>query len=621
MATEFENTIRSRRLSQIFWVTEIALFAIFLLQLFEGYYFEAGIIIAVALITFISLYFIKKQQFEIGGNILVAILTLAMLLFMWQKEGIRDEALLVYPAIVIFSIFIGSRRLSLFLFAVIIVNVVLIGYLNHSGILQNSVASNSLKAVILIVIFITVISYSIWLVITDMKNAYLDLAKENKRYRESQKQVDRLINYDLLTGVSNRKHAKERFLQSLGRQQRSGKKLCLMFIDLDDFKTINDTLGHHAGDEYLKHIASCLTKSLRDIDTVCRLGGDEFLVLAENIESRENVAGLASKISSIIKQPAIVGNNQISTTSSIGVAVVPDDGCDFETLCRRADIALYKVKDSGKDNFCFFDQKMAEKVNDSLTLISDLQSAIGQKQLQLLFQPQFDLSTGAVIGAEALIRWHHPSRGIIPPAKFIPLAERSGLIGDIGSWIINKACATCAEWIHEKQENQDFVMSVNISPIQVKRENLAELVLSRLEKFNLKGQNLELELPEPLFLDESMEVKNELAKLKNSGVRLSIDDFGSGFSNLCDIMNFDISRIKIDRTFLRNISENKPNRAIIHAIIKMADSLAIGTVAEGVEDASTVEMLKSYGCKAAQGYHWTRPLNAEQFREFRKKHG
>lgn len=619
MATEFENTIRSRRLSQIFWASEAALCAIFLLQFFQGYYREAGIIVAVALLTSISLFFIKKQHYETGGNILVIILTLAMLFFMWQKEGIRDEALLVYPAIVIFSIFIGSRRLSLFLFMVVIVNVVLIGYLNHSGILQNDIAANNLKAVILIVIFITVISYSIWLVTTDMKNAYLDLAKENKRFRESQQHVDRLINYDLLTGVSNRKHAKERFLQSLGRQQRSGKKLCLMFIDLDDFKTINDTLGHHVGDEYLKHVARCLTDSLRDIDTVCRLGGDEFLVLAENIRNREDVAGLAGKISSVIKRPAIIGNNQISTTSSIGVAVVPDDGCDFETLCRRADIALYKVKDSGKDNFCFFDQKMAEKVNDSLALISDLHSAISQKQLQLLFQPQFDLATGKLTGAEALIRWHHPSRGVIQPAQFIPLAERSGLIGDIGSWIINQACATCADWIHGEHESGDFVMSVNISPIQVKRENLAELVINRLEKFDLKGHNLELELPEPLFLDESTEVKNELSKLKASGVRLSIDDFGSGFSNLCDIMNFDIARIKIDRGFLRNISENKPNRAIVHAIIKMADSLAICTVAEGVEDASTVEILKSYGCNAAQGYYWTRPLSADQFREYRKK--
>ena len=424
--------------------------------------------------------------------------------------------------------------------------------------------------------------------------------------------IHKLANFDLLTGLPNRYLARERFLRALHRARRRRQKFCLMFLDLDDFKTVNDSLGHQMGDEYLKHMTSTLKALLRAEDTICRMGGDEFLVITENIQQTEDIITLVKKVTDAIQQPVRINGQQITITTSVGIIQVPDDGEDFNDICRRGEIALFRAKECGRNNFCFFDEKMDDSVNNSMDMISELRSAVALNQLELYFQPQIDLRDGRVIGAEALIRWNHPERGLLSPAVFIPLAERSGQIIEIGEWIIDQACRICAQW----SLYHDLVVAVNISPIQVTRGTLADSVLSAIERYNLDGSRIELEFTESLLLHNSRETLRDLGRMRAAGIHFAIDDFGTGYSNLNYLKLFDITRLKVDRSFIKSMITNNQDQAIVAAIIQMAAGLNIDVVAEGIEDEQTMQLLHSMGCSTGQGYYWAKPLPAEQFSFF-----
>jgi diguanylate cyclase (GGDEF)-like protein len=432
--------------------------------------------------------------------------------------------------------------------------------------------------------------------------------------RNSLEEIHKLANYDPLTGIPNRYLAKERFKRALKRSRRNGLKFCVMFIDLDDFKTINNSLGHHIGDEYLKHIAQCLKKTLRAEDSICRLGGDEFLIIAENIARRDAVAALAVKVIESVKIPLYIDECHVMTTTSVGITLVPDDGENFDDLCKRADMALFRAKENGKNSFCMFEPTMAKTVDESLDLITDLRTAIDSGQLELYFQPQIDLGSQQIIGAEALIRWHHPKKGMMPPTIFIPLAERSGQIVEMGEWIIDQACRKCAQWNRSIADN--FTIAINISPIQIIRSSLSDTVLSTLDKHQLGSGHIELEFTESLLLHNSPEIKAKLSVLREAGVHLSIDDFGTGYSNLSYLKEFDISRIKVDKSFIQTLMDHRQDRAIVRAIIQMANSLNIQTVAEGIEDRQSMELLQNMGCAIGQGFYWAQPLPEKQFLEY-----
>jgi len=361
-------------------------------------------------------------------------------------------------------------------------------------------------------------------------------------------------------------------------------------------------------------VAQRLKGAVRSSDTVSRQGGDEFLIIVAGLQDQESVAMVAAKIIDVMAQPFKINSMEISATCSVGVAMYPDNGHDFDALLKHADMAMYKAKESGRNAFRFYDAEMNTNVIEHLHLISGIRSALLRNEFRLHYQPQFDLNSGRIIGAEALIRWHNPELGNIPPNKFIHVAERSGQIHEIGTWVINEACRQAKLW--QVAGLQDLVIAVNLSPVQFRRDNIERDVINALEKHNLLASSIELELTESLLIVDSEQIKTLLKRIRALGVHLSIDDFGTGYSNLGYLSRFEVERLKIDQSFIRRMTENSNDEGIVRAIIEMAHSLKLEVVAEGVEHRQALERLKQLGCEYGQGYYWSPALPPEEFFRF-----
>ena len=612
-----EENFRSKRLLQIYWVTQLVLLVALAQLIWMGNWLQAGLITCTILVITSVSKFAKQNQSDIGGNILILTATAIVMLLAWSSLGLRDEVLLAYPAIISFSIFFGSRGLTKFLLLFAIINIIAIGAVNDYGIYIHETPPSSLDAAFIIVIIFCIFTYSISLSAKDMRTALDKLSQENLRVKESQHQIKTMVYHDALTGLPNRLLVRDRFHQAFSASKRNKTNLHLMFIDLDDFKHINDSLGHEVGDLYLKHIADLLSSSVRASDTVCRLGGDEFLLLLENLDTRD-AAALAQKVIDYLRQPADIGDNQIITTCSIGIAAAPADDTDFDALCSKADIAMYQGKESGKNSFRFFDSQMNQNTLEAIELIADLRQAIDRQEMQLYYQPQINLNTNQINSAEALIRWQHPKYGMIPPDKFIPLAERSGVIIELGEWILREACRQCAHWKDYNLPN--FKIAINVSPMQLRRENFFDTVTQALADNKIESNNIELEFTESLLMEAAEDVTSSLNKLKNAKVHLSIDDFGTGYSNLSYLTKFDIETLKIDRSFISRIEHSEKDYAVVKAIIQMASSLGINIVAEGVEELASLNLLQELKCSIGQGYYWSKALPAEEFLAFVNNH-
>jgi diguanylate cyclase (GGDEF)-like protein len=484
------------------------------------------------------------------------------------------------------------------------------GYLEQFHLFEFSAADNSLNASTLITILIALSSFAIWLMARDLRLALKDLSVENSRVLESREKIEKLVNFDALTGLPNRTLAKIRFDFALQQSIRDSSILCLMFIDLDDFKHVNDSLGHSNGDSFLTTIASRIKSTVRRSDTVCRLGGDEFLIITSGVHTLADAQKMAQSILDCVQVPIEFDENKLVTTCSIGISIAPEDGNSFEELCQRADMAMYKGKEKGKNEAQFFNPDWMKSHSRSLALTADLRIAMNENQLEVYYQPKIQLHNGELIAAEALLRWHHPKLGFVSPDVFIPLAENSGQIVEIGKWVIEQACEKLSQW---RKLNESFSIAVNVSSIQFKRGDLSEYVKNTLQKYNLPGQSLQLEFTESLLMDNTLEVASELQSIKQLNITLAIDDFGTGYSNLGYLQNFEIQTLKIDRSFIHEIYANKKNKAIVKAIIQMAHSLDMQVVAEGIEDEKTLDILKKFGCGVGQGYFWNKPVPADRF--------
>lgn len=419
---------------------------------------------------------------------------------------------------------------------------------------------------------------------------------------------------DALTGLPNRYRAEEWFREMMAKGEREHVKCYLMFLDLDDFKTINDSLGHVVGDRYLKYLAGSLKRILRVDDTLFRLGGDEFLIIAAEVSHEADIAALAIKVLESVKRPVLIGETPVSATASVGIAMMPEDGEDFDVLCKWADIAMFRAKARGKNNYCMFSPEMAEHVDEAMALTIDLRAAISQGQLELYYQPQISLQDDGIVGAEALIRWNHPERGVLAPDVFIHLAESSGLIQEMGDWIIEEACRQCAVW--RDQLNVDLSVAINISPLQVGRGKIVSSLQTAMQRYKLRGEMIELEFTESLLMNKSTFIEQELTALRREGISFAIDDFGTGYSNLGYLKQFDFSRIKIDKSFIQEMLKNQQDQVLVTAIIQMSRSLQLGTVAEGIEDERCIELLRTLGCDCGQGYYWAKPLPGDAFLDF-----
>jgi diguanylate cyclase (GGDEF)-like protein len=429
------------------------------------------------------------------------------------------------------------------------------------------------------------------------------------------RQLHKLAMYDSLTGLPNRAFMRETFAHEAAAARRASRSLALMFIDLDQFKNVNDTLGHAAGDELLKTVAGRLLQALRESDVVCRLGGDEFVVLLPDTDGWDHVAATAARLLEAIHAPvALPGSASTAQVSaSIGIAMYPADGADFDALARTADMAMYRSKDLGRARFSFYHPDLDTALRSRIELERELALAIEQQQMVLHYQPVLDVDSGIVVGCEALMRWNHPQRGLLAPGAFIPTAEETGLIRELGLWTLHTAAAQFAAWRDAGLPLQR--MAVNVSALQVHDPMLAETVRTVMSQHGLRVGELELELTESTLLSDTDAVLRTLARLRAVGAQLALDDFGTGFSSLSYVKLLKPDKLKIDRSFVRDLPDDPDDHALIQAIIGMAQALGITVVGEGVETAAQGEMLRALGCRLQQGYLHGRPMPAAAFAE------
>jgi len=437
---------------------------------------------------------------------------------------------------------------------------------------------------------------------------YLGVLTDITERKEAQAYIDFLSHHDALTGLPNRLLLKDRLGQAIAYADRHGGKVALLLLDIDNFKTVNDTLGHGMGDELLQAVATRLRQGLGKSATVSRQGGDEFLIVLPDAPDSPAIGRAMDGILERLHAPFSLRGQEMAVSASIGAAIYPDDGADFEALFSKADMAMYTAKEAGRNTGAFFDARMNADARTNLRLLNDLARALERRELVLHYQPQVDLSSGAIIGVEALIRWQHPEQGLLPPGQFIPLAEESGLIVPIGEWVLREACRQAAAW--QGQGLPPLVMAVNLSALQFKRGSLILTVAEALAETGLAPEHLELELTESILIKDTENVLQTVQALRGMGIRLSVDDFGTGYSSLAYLKRFAVHKLKIDRSFVHNMADNPDDAAIVRAIIQMARSLNLSTIAEGVEDPRLPDLLRQQGCTEAQGFLFARPLPA-----------
>ncbi len=443
---------------------------------------------------------------------------------------------------------------------------------------------------------------------------YRGIGSDITERKRSEHQIEFLAYHDPLTGLPNRVLLEDRLQQAMAHADRNRTQLAMLFMDLDNFKQINDSLGHAAGDCLLQEVASRLGDCVRETDTVSRQGGDEFILLLTDLQEADGCLAALSKIMNRLQDPFMVDDNELSTSVSIGVATYPADGTDFETLRKKADMAMYRAKEAGRNTYRFFDEAMNSEAVEHLVIRNGLRRALERNELRLHYQPQIDLASGRVIGAEALLRWQHPELGLVPPGRFIHIAEESGMIVPIGEWVLYTACRQAVAW--QRAGLPPLLVAVNLSAVQFRRGNVEQSVTQALTQSGLDPALLELELTESILIQNVEQVLATVKALKRLGVKLAIDDFGTGYSSLSYLKRFDIDKLKIDQSFIRDLATDPDDAAIVHAVVQMAHSLNLKAIAEGVEHAAMLRQLREFGCDEAQGYYFARPMPADDFAQF-----
>ena len=439
---------------------------------------------------------------------------------------------------------------------------------------------------------------------------FIEDITERRRYRS---QIEQQASFDALTGLANRRLLNDRLTQAIARAQRTHEGVAVAFIDLDNFKIINDSFGHEVGDKLIKEMAQRLGTCVRQSDTVARLGGDEFVLLLTRHGTQLDLENTLQRVQNSVAQPWVFGRREFQVTSSCGVALFPSDGSNAESLLRNADAAMYRAKAKGRNNLQFFTVELSRAMLARVGIEHRLRNAIARKQLELYYQPRVDVNTGALVGAEALLRWRLPRHGTITPERFIEVAEETGLIVPIGRWALNTACQQAEAW--RQAGHRELIISVNVSPRQFRHDDIVQTISSALQSSGLPAQNLQIELTEGLAMHDAEHHIAMLNQIKALGVQIAIDDFGTGYSSLSYLKRFPVDQLKVDRSFVSGLPGDADDAAIVRAIVTLGHQLGLRVVAEGVETEAQNALLRRIGCDEMQGYLFGRPKPATDFAE------
>lgn len=608
---------QARRLNQISTVLSVVLVIIGAQTVLSHSGFNSVLVVVAMLAVMIGARLNNRGATDAAIVLVLSTMTAVVSVSLWTSQGLYSGALLSYPVILIVAGMVSRLKLFVALLLFMLASIAAITWAAMSGWQTFVPTPIGLGRMVNVSCILLVCSCAVWILANDLRQTMQRLQQEIMRVKTSEANFTHLAQHDALTNLPNRLLVSDRVEQAIGQARRYQRRAALLFLDLDNFKTINDSLGHDAGDQLLKDVAARLQDAVREMDTVSRQGGDEFLIVLTDVADLDDISTVAKHVLHAMSQPFSLKGMQIVTSVSIGAALYPEDGDDFSALLKHADLAMYQAKAAGRNAFRFFDARMNADIIERLSIESGLREALSQQQFVLHYQPIVDIHSGRLLAAEALIRWQHPQHGMVGPDKFIPVAENSGLIVEIGEWVLNEACRQMMVW--RAAGLPAFVVSVNLSSVQFRRGNLEALVAGALQRYGLPAGCLELELTESLLLQDSDVFFDMLHRLKALGVKLSIDDFGTGYSNLSYLQRFHVDKLKIDQSFVRKLQDSSPDLAIVTAIIQMAKSLQLLTVAEGIEDDATRSVLAQLGCDQGQGYWFARPLTADDCALFARR--
>jgi diguanylate cyclase len=551
-----------------------------------------------------------QQRVVAATYILLWAMCLMLSALAFISGGIRDLALLGYPGVLVFAAMLGTSRLFFSLLSFMLVFCGVLTYLATSGIVQPVIPQISAAHFVFIGAILLVTGGCVYLLYRDQQQLMHSLQSENYRVKQSQAHIEHLALHDPLTSLPNRIYCQQHFLRLYAECLVSSAKLAVVLLDLDNFKPVNDSLGHAAGDLLLQQLARRLENLLSENDILCRFGGDEFLLLVADFDNDEALAAKASALLQQTTAPFFIMQNQIEISGSVGIAIAPDHGNDFSEIYKHADMAMFQAKADGRNVYRFYHDELNKASIDKFNLLQLMRKALKNDEFQLYFQPKLRLSDQHIIGAEALLRWPQADGSMIAPDEFIPLAESSGLIVEIGEWVLQQACLACSRW---QQQGYNLTIAVNLSFVQFRDGKLEQQVQQALSAAALPAHSLELELTESLLIGEGDNIARQLTALHQLGIRFSIDDFGTGYSNLGYLRRFNASRLKIDKSFILSLCLSERDEPLVRAIIQMSKSLGLKTVAEGIEDSATAAQVALLGCDEGQGFYWARPLPETDF--------
>jgi diguanylate cyclase (GGDEF)-like protein len=544
--------------------------------------------------------------------VLFGVATFSML----EYQGPYNDAMLAYPTLLFISLMLTSRRNAQILLMAMVIAVAAMVYVSEAGLhtfIMPAPGWNDL-------VYIGLLLLTFWAVSTlfarDLRMALKALQGEVSRAKQTERHLDHLANHDQLTGLPNRRLFNDRLAQAIAGFQRHGEHSVVLFMDLDNFKSVNDSQGHAAGDVLLQEVTTRLKSQVRETDTASRFGGDEFVLLLERLGPVEATAIsrahlVSEKVLHAMRKPIALNGKEFICTASLGAVLLGADTVNAENVLRHGDLAMYRAKDMGRNCMQFYDPEMQAAVNQRAGMEADLRRAVEQGQIVIYLQPQMD-AHGRVMGAEALARWNHPERGFIPPNEFIALAEDMGLIEQLGQQVLDAGCAVLRKWSH-RAVSADWSLAVNVSVEQLRRNSFVASVISTMERYGVRAALLELEITESILISDQDATIAKMSNLRAAGVRLALDDFGTGYSSLSYVRRLPLDKLKIDQSFLRNVQTSPQDAAIVITVIGMAKSLGLDVIAEGVETEVQRDFLAANGCSAFQGYFFSRPIPVEEF--------